>query len=81
LTSTIGRAPKYSISGRNENIDMSRYVVSPGPGNYSPKFSYLNKNLAYSMSARPNSSKSYITPGPGNYNLRTEKSLQVPTYK
>jgi hypothetical protein len=60
---------------------MSKYVVSPGPSNYSPKFNYMYKSYAYSMSARPNSSKSDVTPGAGSYNLRSEKSMQVPSYK
>ena len=61
---------------------MNKYIVSPGPSNYSPKFNYTyNKSSAYSMSARHNNAKSDVTPGAGSYNLRSEKSMQVPSYK
>ena len=60
---------------------MSKYVVSPGPGNYTPKFNTMFKTLSYSMSSRPNSAKVDSMPGPGNYNVRTDRSMQVPTYK
>ncbi len=78
--SRLGEAPKFSISSK-AGIDSSKYVVSPGPGIYTPKYNYMYKNLSYSMRIRPDSAKSTTTPGPGNYNVRTEKSLQVPTYK
>jgi hypothetical protein len=78
--SFIGKAPKYSISGRNE-LDTSKNAISPGPGNYSPKYNSLYKSYSYSMSSKPNTSKPILTPGPGNYNVRTEKLLQVPSYK
>ena len=81
LKGAIGQAPKYTISSKSGNIDTSKYVVSPGPGNYTPKYNTLFKNVSYSMTSRPNTAKADFVPGPGNYNVRTEKSLQVPSYK
>jgi hypothetical protein len=81
LKTVLGQAPKYSMSSRSGNVDMNKYVVSPGPGNYTPKYKAMYKSFSYSMSSRPNSAKSYVTPGPGNYNVRSERSMQVPSYK
>lgn len=69
------------MASKKGGVDPQKYVVSPGPANYSPNFAKTFKNLSYSMSSRPNTAKPSITPGPGNYNLRTEKNLQVPCYK
>ena len=33
------------------------------------------------MRSRPNTSRPSTNPGPGNYNLRSEKSLEVHSYK
>jgi hypothetical protein len=80
--SFIGKAPKYSMASKSGGVDMSKYVVSPGPGMYTPTNNHLTKSSSYSMLSRPNSStKAYVTPGPGNYNIRTDKGMQVPSYK
>jgi hypothetical protein len=81
LSSRLGESPKYTMSTKAGALDMSKFVCSPGPGNYNPNFNSMFKSYSYSMRIRPNSSKSEFTPGPGNYNLRTERSLVVPSYK
>lgn len=82
LKTTVGKSgPKYTMSSKSGNVDMSKYVVSPGPGIYTPKYNAMYKSFSYSMSSRPNSAKTYMTPGPGNYNVRVDKSMQVPSYK
>ena len=78
----MGGGPKFSISTKTQNFaDPFKYTVSPGPANYSPNFKSLYRNFSYTMRSRPNTAKNETNPGPGNYNLRTEKSLIVPTYK
>jgi hypothetical protein len=79
--SAIGKGPKYSMSSKSGQLDMAKGAVSPGPGNYTPKFNVMYKSLSYSMSSRPNSGKVDSVPGPGNYNVRTDRSMKVPTYK
>lgn len=71
--------PKYSISFRTKFLDQTVSTCSPGPAMYSPNKTY--KNTKYSMGSRPHLAKSSISPGPGNYDIRTEKSLLVPSYK
>ena len=78
--SFIGKAPKYSIASKSP-VDHNKNMITPGPGVYSPNFNILYKNFSCSMSSRPNTSKSEVTPGPGNYNVRTDRSMQVPSYK
>lgn len=71
--------PKYSMSTKAGAFDPAKFNCSPGPGAYQPQI--RDGNPKYSMRIRPNSSKSEVTPGPGNYDIRTDKSLQVPSYK
>lgn len=60
--------------------DPTRYVVSPGPGNYNPNYGY--KGAAYSMRIKPNTKGSgEYTPGPGQYSLRSDIDLRVPSTK
>ncbi len=56
-------------------------IVSPGPGNYSPNHRAFFKNCSYTMSSKHGQSKTDFTPGPGNYEVRSERSLQIPSYK
>ncbi len=77
----IGKAPKYSMGLKTSYMDPSKMVDSPGPGNYNPNFRTCFKNVSYTMSSKFNQSKTDSTPGPGNYEVRSEKSLQCPTYK
>ncbi len=74
-------APKYSMRKKTENVsDPSKFVVSPGPGNYTP--SYGNKAPSYSMRLRPNTSRgTENVPGPGQYSLRRDTDLNHPSYK
>ena len=78
LGSKLG-GPKYTMSSKSGCLDLNKYIVSPGPSQYTPRQNFTQ--LSYSMSARPNTAKSLASPGPGNYNIRSEKSLQVPSYK
>lgn len=63
----------------------------PGPGSYEPK-NEKNTTPKYSFHAPTTASKKKFlesqgekteqgTPGPGTYNIRTNKSIEVPTYK
>jgi hypothetical protein len=81
LKTSIGEAPKYTMPSKKGGVDPNQYISSPGPAVYSPNYNKTYKNLAYSIASKPTSAKPSVTPGPGNYNLRTEKLLQVPTYK
>ena len=54
---------------------------SPGPANYNPNYKTLFRNTSYTMRSRPQTAKTENYPGVGNYDLRTDKSLIVPTYK
>ena len=68
LSSKLGEGPKFSMSTKTLNIaDPAKYIVSPGPGNYSPNFNNLFRNFSYSMRSRPNTSKPEAIPGPGSY--------------
>jgi hypothetical protein len=80
-TQYIGKAPKYSIALKTSYMDPTKMICSPGPCNYSPNTRAFYKNISHTMSAKLNQTKSDLTPGPGNYEVRSEKSLQVPTYK
>lgn len=79
MPNTFQNGPKYSMSSKAGAFDPAKFNCSPGPGTYQPQ--YKDGNPKYSMRIRPNTSKSEITPGPGNYEVRTDKSLQVPSYK
>ena len=73
-------APKFTISSKAGSVDLTKNIVSPGPGMYAPKFH--DGSSKYTMRARPNTTKAeLVTPGVGNYEIRSEKSLQVPSYK
>lgn len=60
-------------------FDPEKFNCSPGPGMYQP--CVKDGSAKYTMRIRPNTSKTEKTPGPGNYEVRTDKSLQVPSYK
>lgn len=77
----IGKAPKYTMASKSGAVDPNKYIVSPGPGIYTPKYDSQFRNFSYSISGRHNASKCDSTPGPGNYNVRSEKNLEVPSYK
>lgn len=79
ISSRLGWGPKYTMSSKSGAFDPSKATCSPGPGNYDPTPKFTN--ISYSMRIRPNSSKPNFMPGVGNYNLRTERSLVVPSYK
>lgn len=80
IPSTFPQGPKYTMKGPNGGVDPSKSNCSPGPGVYNPLIK--SGAPAYSLGSRPdivpNNSKN---PGPGNYNLRTNKSLVVPSYR
>lgn len=81
-SNTLGSgAPKYSMRVKTENLnDPLKYVVSPGPGNYTPDYGF--KSSGFSMRMRPNTaSHSNFTPGPGQYSLRKNDDLKVPSSK
>jgi hypothetical protein len=66
---------------KTDYFDPTRTIYSPGPGNYTPDHKKMFKNLSYTMSAKTFREKPEVTPGPGNYDLRSERSMQVPSYK
>lgn len=81
-SSKIGNGPKYSMASKSGAIDYTKFVVSPGPGNYTPNFeSVLKTQNKFSIRSRPNTAKASITPGPGNYSIRTDKGNLVPACK
>lgn len=48
LSTSIGRAPKYSIASKNSAYsDPFKYVVSPGPGMYTPRHNFTNVSYTY----------------------------------
>ena len=77
----LGKAPKYSMGLKTSYFDPTKTVVSPGPGNYNPNHRTFFRNISYTMSSKLNQSKTDHNPGPGNYEVRTDKSLLVPSYK
>jgi hypothetical protein len=81
LKTSIGEAPKYTMPSKKGGVDPNQFISSPGPAVYSPKYNKMFKNLSYSIAAKHSNAKPSETPGPGNYTLRSEKLLQVPTYK
>ena len=82
MNTFIGKSPKYSIASKSGHVDMNKYINSPGPCGYSPNFKVtVRNNSSYSMSPRYQSKSTFNTPGPGNYNIRTEKSMIVPSHK
>jgi hypothetical protein len=82
INTRIGNAPKYSMASKSGAVDMSKYVVSPGPCGYSPNYKVtIKSNGSYTMSPRHQSKSGFNTPGPGNYTVRSDKSLIVPSYK
>ena len=73
------KTPSWKI-GTGLRPDLNPVDKSvPGPGQYQPL--YRNGSAKYTMRAKTNVSKNDVTPGPGNYNVRTDKSLQAPSYK
>lgn len=79
LPYSFPNGPKYSMSSKAGAIDPTKFSCTPGPGAYQPQIK--DGNPKYSMRIRPKTSTSETTPGPGNYEVRTDKSLQVPSYK
>ena len=80
LPYSFPNGPKYSISSKAGATDLTKFNCSPGPAQYEPK--YKDGNPKYSMRIKPQqTNKSELTPGPGNYEIRTDKSLQCPSYK
>ena len=80
IPSTFPKGPKYTMKGPNRGAEISKTNCSPGPGVYNPLIK--SSAPAYSLRGRPN----YIpynakNPGPGDYDVRTNKSLIVPSYK
>ena len=80
IPSTFPQGPKYTMKGPNGGVDPSKSNCSPGPGVYNPLIK--SGAPAYSLGSRPDcvpyNSKN---PGPGDYDLRTNKSLVVPSYR
>lgn len=80
IPSTFPQGPKYTMKGPNGGVDPSKSNCSPGPGVYNPLIK--SGAPAYSLGPRPD----YVpynskNPGPGDYDLRTNKSLVVPSYR
>ena len=80
IPSTFPQGPKYTMKGPNGGVDPSKSNCSPGPGVYNPLIK--SGAPAYSLGSRPD----YVpynskNPGPGDYDLRTNKSLVVPSYR
>jgi hypothetical protein len=81
LSQGLGKGPKYSMALKTDYFDPTKSIASPGPGNYNPNYRPFFKNLSYTMSSKTFKSKTELSPGPGNYELRSDKNLQVPSYK
>lgn len=80
IPSTFPQGPKYTMKGPNGGVEPSKSNCSPGPGVYNPLIK--SGAPAYSLGSRPD----YVpynskNPGPGDYDLRTNKSLVVPSYR
>ena len=73
------KTPSWKI-GTGLRPDLNQVDKSvPGPGQYQPF--YRSGSAKYTMRSKPYPSKGDVTPGPANYNVRTDKSLVVPSYK
>lgn len=48
LSTSMGKGPKYTMSSKNTAFaDPLKYVVSPGPGMYTPKSTFKNVSYTY----------------------------------
>ena len=73
------KTPSWKI-GTGMRPDLNPVDKSvPGPGQYYPQ--YRSGSAKYTMRSKTHYVKNENTPGPGNYNVRTDKSLVVPSYK
>ena len=79
LSGSFPNGPKYSMASKAGKFDPAKYNHNPGPGQYQPQ--YRSGSAKYTMRSRPVSRSIETTPGPGNYNIRTDKSMQIPSYK
>lgn len=77
--STFPSNPKYSMKGPLKGPEISKTNCSPGPA-YNPLLKPTGP--AYSLGGRLHTSPDNAkNPGPGNYTIRTNKSLEVPSYR
>ena len=77
----VFNGPKYSIATKSGAFDPTKNSFAPGPGQYEVTTKNRPSSAKYTMRAKPNQKNTDVTPGPGNYNIRTEKDMQVPSYK
>lgn len=78
IPSNFGEGPKYSMKGISGTDNPCANNCSPGPGAYNPM--NTKKGPAYSLGGRLNKQEeSAKNPGVGQYDIRTDKSLQVPS--
>ena len=73
--------PKYSMATKAGAFDPTKTSFAPGPGQYNSNTNNRPSSAKYTMRAKPYPKNREVTPGPGNYNLRSDKQLEVPSYK
>ena len=81
IPTKLFNGPKYSMATKSGAFDPTKNSFAPGPGQYNITTKNRPSSAKYTMRAKPIDRNSEITPGPGNYNIRSEKELQVPSYK
>lgn len=68
-------APKYTFGLKKGGyLDKIKYITSPGPAVYNPRYQHTKTTFNYSMPGRPKSANTTLQPGPGNYELRLSLS-------
>ena len=81
IPNKVFNGPKYSMATKAGGFDPTKTSFAPGPGQYNASTKNRPSSAKYTMRAKPYSKNQEVTPGPGNYNLRTDKQLEVPSYK